>query len=86
MPSYVAVRNRSSLLVRFDLDPRWRKSRHAWEFYDYSRVGWERTNEYGQRRHRQEIKILKRKLRVFERCASHTGDDPVPRRCRRRLR
>jgi arylsulfatase A-like enzyme len=85
VPSYVAVRNRTSLLVRFDLDPRWRRSRHAWEFYDYTRVGWERTNEYGQRRHRQEIRTLKRRLRVFERCASHTGDDPVPRSCRRRL-
>ncbi len=85
VPSYVAVRNRSSLLVRFDLDRRCRRSRYAWEFYDYSRVGWERTNEYGKRRHRDEIKILKRKLRVFERCAVHTGRDPVPRTCRRRL-
>jgi arylsulfatase A-like enzyme len=86
VPSYLAVRNRSSLLVRFDLDPRWRRTRHAWEFYDYSRVGWERTNEYGKRRHRREIKVLKRKLRVFERCAAHTGNDPVPPRCRRSLR
>lgn len=86
VPSYLGVRNRSSLLVRFDLDPRWRRVSHAWEFYDYSHVGWERTNGYGMRRYRDEIAALKRKLRGFQRCAGATGDETVTPRCRRLLR
>ncbi len=86
VPSYLAVRNRASLLVRFDLDPHWKEVSHAWEFYDYTRVGWERSNGYGMRRYRDRIAALKRKLRAFERCGEQTRDDPVTRQCRRLLR
>ena len=43
IPSYVAVRSRTALLVRNDLDRRWGRHRYAYEFYDYTSQGWERT-------------------------------------------
>ncbi len=46
IPSYVAVRSRTALLVRNDLDPRWGRHRYAYEFYDYTRHRWEKTNQY----------------------------------------
>lgn len=82
VPSYVAVRSRTGLLVRLDLDHSWEGVEHAWEFYDYTRVGWERTNQYADPRHRDEIALLTRKLRQFDRCTSATRDDTVPVRCR----
>ena len=38
IPSYVAVRSRTALLVRNDLDRRWGRHRYAYEFYDYTRA------------------------------------------------
>ena len=35
-PSYVAVRSRTGLLVRFDLDPTLSGVDTAWGFYDYT--------------------------------------------------
>ena len=39
IPSYVAVRSRTALLVRNDLDRRWGRHRYAYEFYDYTSPG-----------------------------------------------
>ena len=39
IPSYVAVRSRTGLLVRNDLDRRWGRHRYAYEFYDYTARG-----------------------------------------------
>ena len=39
IPSYVAVRSRTALLVRNDLDRRWGRHRYAYEFYDYTSQG-----------------------------------------------
>ena len=36
IPSYVAVRSRTALLVRNDLDRRWGHHRYAYELYDYT--------------------------------------------------
>jgi len=83
IPSYVAVRSRTALLVRLDLDPSWEGVKHAWEFYDYTDVGWERTNEYGDPEHAEEIARLTSKLEQFDECAAHTRGDAVPNRCRR---
>ena len=83
IPSYVAVRSRDALLVRLDLDPSWDGVQDAWEFYDYSDVGWERANEYADPAHARTIARMKRALAAFDRCAAFVGDDPLPPRCRR---
>jgi arylsulfatase A-like enzyme len=82
VPSYLAVRTRGALLVRFDLDPGWDQVEHAWEFYDYSRVDWERTNLYGRARYARRIANLTRKLEQFDACSTYVGSDPVPEECR----
>ena len=82
IPSYVAVRSRDALLVRLDLDPSWDGVDEAWEFYDYSDVGWERTNEYADPAHARTIARMTRALEAFDRCATFVADDPLPPRCR----
>ena len=81
-PSYVAVRSRTGLLVRFDLDPTLSGVDTAWGFYDYTRTGWERANEYDKREHADRIARLTRKLRQFDACAAFVRDAVVPARCR----
>jgi len=83
IPSYVAVRSRDALLVRFDLDPSWEGVDHAWEFYDYARVGWEARNAYADPAQARTVARLTAALRAFERCTAFVGDDPLPPRCRR---
>jgi arylsulfatase A-like enzyme len=82
IPSYVAVRSRDALLVRLDLDPSWDGVDHAWEFYDYTSVGWERTNAYADPAHARTVARVTRALEDFDRCTTVVGDDPVPYRCR----
>ena len=82
IPSYVAVRSRTALLVRLDLDLSWDGVEHAWEFYDYTDVGWERTNEYGDPEHARQIARLTRKLERFEACSSAARAEVVPEGCR----
>jgi hypothetical protein len=81
IPSYVAVRSRSSLLVRYDLDPDPRVDQHAWEFYDYDEADFERTNEYAASEHSAEVARLTRRIEWLDRCSRVRGDDPVPARC-----
>ena len=81
-PSYVAVRSRNDLLVRYDLDPTLSGVDTAWGFYDYTRGGWERANEYGERAHADRISRLKRKLHEFDACSAFVRDAVVPARCR----
>lgn len=82
IPSYVAVRTRTALLARFDLDPTHSGVDHAWEFYDYRRRDWEQTNEYGRERHAERIQRLTDRLEQFEACSTVVRDDPVPAECR----
>ncbi len=82
VPSYVAVRSRDALLVRLDLDPSWDGVDEAWEFYDYSDVDWERTNQYADPAHARTIARMERALDAFDRCATFVGDDSLPPRCR----
>jgi len=87
IPSYVAVRGPSGLLVRLDLDFSWDGVETAWEFYDYSDVGWEKTNTYGDPQHLLEITELKEALARFDECAApydegEARDAPVPEACR----
>ncbi len=82
VPSYVAVRGRSSLLVRYDLDPDPLVDDFAWEFYDYDEAEFERSNGYDLPRHRAEVALLTRRLEQFETCSTVVGEDPVPEKCR----
>ncbi|QBR93072.1 sulfatase-like hydrolase/transferase [Nocardioides euryhalodurans] len=86
IPSYLAVRSRTGLLVRYDLDPTWEGIDHAWEFYDYTRVGWERTNGYADPAHRAQVRLLTDRLARFEACQRFTRDEEVPDHCRRLTR
>jgi N-acetylglucosamine-6-sulfatase len=82
IPSYVAVRTRKDLLVRFDLDQTMSGVDHAWEFYDFSRVPWERTNVYGRSRFASRIAELTHRLDQFDACSASVRDAVVPDECR----
>jgi len=82
IPSYVAVRSRRALLVRFDLDPTWEGVDHAYELYDYRADGWERRNAYADPRQQARVARLSALLDGFTACQSVTLDQPVPRSCR----
>ncbi len=82
IPSYVAVRSRTALLVRNDLDPRWGHHRYAYEFYSYVDDAWERTNEYDDPAHAAEVATLRAKLDQWDACAGLRGSDAVPESCR----
>ena len=82
IPSYVAVRSRRALLVRYDLDPSWEGVDHAWELYDYADVGWERRNSWADPGSRRLVARLTDRLERFYTCGSVTGDAAVPAGCR----
>jgi N-acetylglucosamine-6-sulfatase len=82
IPSYVAVRSRTALLVRDDLDPRWDHHRYAYELYDYTDRAWERTNVYDDPAHAADVETLMGKLDQWDACADLRGADPVPGACR----
>jgi len=86
IPSYVAVRSRRALLVRYDLDPAWEGVDHAWELYDYTGSAWERRNSYADPGNRRLVERLTARLRRFDACASASGDDAVSTGCRRLTR
>ncbi|CAA9381095.1 MAG: Choline-sulfatase [uncultured Nocardioides sp.] len=81
IPSYTAVRSRSGLLVRFDLDPRRRKESWGYEFYSYQRDRFEKRNAFAAPRHRAEVRGLLARLKGFDGCRQ-TGDQRVPQSCR----
>ncbi len=81
IPSYVAVRSRTALLVRNDLDPRWGHHRYAYELYDYGDHAWERTNAYDDPAHAADTAELMAKLEQWDSCAHLRGADPVPASC-----
>jgi arylsulfatase A-like enzyme len=82
IPSYVAVRSRTALLVRNDLDRRWGRHRYAYEFYDYTQDRWEKTNRYDDPAHAVEVATLMAKLDEWDSCSRLRGSDPVPDTCR----
>ena len=82
IPSYVAVRSRTALLVRNDLDRRWTRHRYAYEFYDYTRRRWEKTNQYADPAHAAEVATLMAKLDEWDSCWHARDDEPVPAECR----
>jgi arylsulfatase A-like enzyme len=82
VPSYVAVRSRTGLLVRFDLDRTWAGRRYAWEFYDYRDSRVERTNSFADPAKRADVRRHLRRLTRFLGCRTVRRDAPVPDRCR----
>ncbi len=81
IPSYTAVRSRTGLLARFDLDPRRRKVRWGYEFYSYRRHGWERRNDVADPRRRDEVARMMARLEAFDHCREK-GDEAVSDACR----
>ena len=81
IPSYVAVRSRTQLLVRFDLD-RSPAQRFVWEFYDLAEQGFEKRNDYGAPRHRRAVRVLTRKIEQLDACSTVVRGDAVPDDCR----
>ncbi len=81
IPSYVAVRSRTALLVRNDLDRRWGHADHAYEFYDYSVQSSERINQFDDRAYASEVATLMAKLQEFDACHQLQGGDPVTPEC-----
>lgn len=73
IPSFIAVRGKRGLLVRFDLDKSWRGVDHAWELYRYN-VAWEDRNVFARDHDKPWARDLMRRLVRFDGCA--------PRRCR----
>lgn len=82
IPSYVAVRSRTGLLIRNDLDRRWGHVDYAYEFYDYTTQAWERINQYGVPAAAPQVVVLMNKLAEYDACAGVRADDPVPAQCR----
>jgi arylsulfatase A-like enzyme len=81
IPSYTAVRSRTALLVRLDLDPRRRKTRWGYEFYRYGRHRFEKRNEFATPRRAAEVAELMARLTAFDGCRER-GDEPVTEACR----
>jgi N-acetylglucosamine-6-sulfatase len=69
IPSYVAVRSRTALLVRNDVDRRWGRHRYAYELYDYGEHAWERTNRYADPDHAAVLATLMAKLDEWDACS-----------------
>jgi arylsulfatase A-like enzyme len=82
IPSYVAVRSRTALLVRDDLDDRWGHHRYAYEFYSYRDHAWEKTTAYDDPAHGAEVATLMSKLEEWDACSRLRGADAVPLSCR----
>lgn len=81
IPSYTAVRSRTALLVRLDLDPRPRKTKWGYEFYNYKLNAYESRNNVANPKRREEVALLMAKLAAFDGCRE-TGDQPVSAACR----
>jgi hypothetical protein len=69
IPSYIGVRGKRGLLVRFDLDHRWHGTRYAWELYRYD-VPWEDRNVFAEDHDKPYARELMRRLRLWEDCAA----------------
>ena len=81
IPSYTAVRSRTALLARFDLDPRPGKVTWGYEYYSYKRDRFERRNTFATKKRAPEVAALMAKLTAFDGC-QEVGDQPVSEACR----
>jgi arylsulfatase A-like enzyme len=81
IPSYTAVRSRTGLLVRLDLDPRPRRESFGYEFYSYRLNRFEKRNNVANPKRAGEVAALMAKLEAFDRC-TQTRNQRVPAACR----
>ncbi|SEB85420.1 Arylsulfatase A [Nocardioides exalbidus] len=81
IPSYTAVRSRTALLARFDLDPRPDQVQWGYEYYNYKRNEFELRNNVANPKRRAEVELLMARLAAFDTC-QQTGNQAVPEACR----
>ncbi|QBX55621.1 hypothetical protein EXE58_09255 [Nocardioides seonyuensis] len=81
IPSYTAVRSRTGLLVRLDLDPSARGTTWGYEFYNYRHRAFEARNQFASPRRAAEVADLMARLKAFDKCRE-SGNQRVPARCR----
>ena len=81
IPSYVAVRGRTGLLIRYDLDPSPGGIERGYEFYSYEKRSWEKRNDFTTARFQPEVDALMARLKDFDRCAKATRGAAVTRPC-----
>ncbi len=81
IPSYVAVRGRQRLLVRYDLD-RGVGHDYVYEFYALSGHAVESRNLFGEPRYRFVVREMLQQLARFDACSAAVGDDPLLPGCR----
>ena len=81
IPSFTAVRSRTALLVRFDLDPSRKGTSWGYEFYTYKRHAFEKKNNVANPKRRAEVAELMERLEGFDGCRAK-GDRKFPRACR----
>ena len=81
IPSFTAVRSRTALLARFDLDPSRRGVSWGYEFYTYERHAFEKKNTVADPERRGEVSILMKRLKAFDDCRAK-GDEKFPEACR----
>ena len=82
IPSYVAVRSATGLLIRYDFDNAVDRTDYGYEFYPYRNRVWERTNAFAKARYAPEVRLLRDKLAAFDLCAVQSGNEPVDGTCR----
>ncbi|WP_165807105.1 sulfatase-like hydrolase/transferase [Nocardioides currus] len=82
IPSYVAVRSATGLLIRYDFDNAPTRADYGYEFYSYRNRAWEKTNSFAQPRYAAEVATLRQKLSDFDLCSAQAGAAPVPDTCR----
>ena len=81
IPSFTAIRSRTALLVRLDLDPSRRGTSWGYEFYSYRRHAFEKENAFADPRRRGEVRVLMKRLRGFDDCRSR-GEETFTDACR----
>lgn len=74
IPSYTAVRSRTALLARFDLDPRPGRVSWGYEYYRYTaKRRWEERNQYASGKRAAEVAALQARLEAFDACTETEG-------------
>ncbi|MCY7400303.1 MAG: sulfatase-like hydrolase/transferase, partial [Nocardioides sp.] len=81
IPSFTAVRSRTALLVRLDLDPSRKGTSWGYEFYSYRRHAFEKKNAFANPRRRAEVRVLMKRLKGFDDCRA-TGEETFTDACR----
>jgi arylsulfatase A-like enzyme len=83
LPSYLAVRSKDALLVRWDLDKSYAGTNYAYELYDYRVNRYEKTNLYARLRNEPWVQDMQNRIEQYSTCAPAEcrdlarGDDPA---------